>query len=145
MKVVPMQEADLAEVLAVEQAIQRFPWTLGNFRDSLAAGHACWLVRETGKVAAFAVTMAAVDEVHLLDIGVAPTLQRTGRGRAMLDFLCEKACQADMSRMLLEVRLSNQAAIAFYRQHDFAEIGRRRGYYPSPEGREDAIVMARTL
>jgi ribosomal-protein-alanine N-acetyltransferase len=47
--------------------------------------------------------------------------------------------------MLLEVRISNTQAIAFYRHVDFAEIGRRRGYYPASAGREDAIVMAKTL
>ncbi len=145
MNIAPMTPDDLAEVLAVEEGIQRFPWMAGHFRDSLAAGHGCWLVREAGRVAAFAVTMPVVDEVHLLDIGVAPELQRTGRGRAMLDFLCAEARQAGMTRMLLEVRPSNAVAIAFYRRHDFTEIGRRRGYYPADEGREDAIVMARTL
>jgi ribosomal protein S18 acetylase RimI-like enzyme len=50
-----------------------------------------------------------------------------------------------MTRMLLEVRPSNESAIAFYRQAGFSEIGRRRGYYPASAGREDAIVMAREL
>lgn len=145
MNIQSMSQSDLAEVLAVEERIQRFPWTLGNFRDSLAAGHAGWVAREDGRVTAFAVTMAAVDEVHLLVIGVDAALQHGGRGRALLEFLLERARPSGMSRMLLEVRPSNQPAIAFYRKHDFAEIGRRRGYYPAPEGREDAIVMARTL
>jgi ribosomal-protein-alanine acetyltransferase len=142
---VPMTAADLDEVTAVEQLIQDFPWTLGNFRDSLAAGHDCWLRREDGAIAAFAVTMRAVDEDHLLDIGVAPGRQRGGLGRALLEFLCARARQAGMTRMLLEVRPSNGKAVAFYRHFDFAEIGRRRGYYPAREGREDAIVMARAL
>lgn len=142
---VPMREADLAEVVALEERIQAFPWTPGNFRDALAAGYDCWLQREQGDLAAFAVTMPAVDETHLLDIGVAPERQRSGLGRALLGFLCREACRAGMTRMLLEVRPSNTQAIAFYRQAGFAEIGRRRGYYPAPDGREDAIVMAKNL
>lgn len=141
----PMTAADLEAVTAVERRVAAFPWTLGNFRDSLAAGHEGWLRREEGAVAAFAVTMGAVDETHLLDIGVAPERQRAGLGRALLAFLCGRARAAGMTRMLLEVRPSNAAAVAFYRGFDFAEIGRRRGYYPAAEGREDAIVMARTL
>lgn len=140
-----MTAADLDEVTAAEQSIQRFPWTLGHFRDSLAAGHDCWLQREDGSLAAFAVTMAVLDEVHLLDIGVVPERQRGGLGRALLEFLCRAARQAGMTRMLLEVRLSNVPAIGFYRHAEFVEIGRRRGYYPAIEGREDAIVMAKTL
>ncbi len=141
----PMTAADLAEVVAVEQRIHRFPWSAGNFADSLAAGYEAWLQRADGRLVAFAVLMPAVDEAHLLDIGVVPERQRGGLGRALLEFLCDRARRQGMRRMLLEVRPSNAAAIAFYRRHDFVEIGRRRGYYPAPEGREDALVMARTL
>jgi len=136
---------DVDAVVAVEQRIQRHPWTAGNFRDALAAGNDCWLQRENGAVAAFAVTLPTVDETELLVIGVAPELQRTGRGRALLDFLVAAARQAGMTRMLLEVRPSNGAAVAFYTAEGFVEIGRRRGYYPASEGREDAIVMAKSL
>jgi ribosomal-protein-alanine acetyltransferase len=141
----PMTAADLDEVTAAEQRIQRFPWTLGHFRDSLAVGHECWVRREDGVLVAFAVTMRIVDEEHLLDIGVIPERQRGGLGRALLDFLCARAKAAGMTRMLLEVRPSNASAIAFYRHFAFDEIGRRRGYYPALEGREDAIVMAKPL
>lgn len=140
-----MTAADLDEVAALERRIHAFPWTPGNFRDSLAAGHACWLKREAGRLASYAVTMRVVDEEHLLDIGVAPERQRGGLGGALLGFLCDTARAAGMTRMLLEVRPSNIGALAFYRHFDFAEIGRRRGYYPAHEGREDAIVMARKL
>jgi ribosomal-protein-alanine N-acetyltransferase len=142
---VPMTADDLAEVVAAEQRIHAFPWSLGNFRDSLAAGHDCCVWREAGVLVAFAVTMRVVDEVHLLDISVVPERQRAGLGRALLEYLCDTARQAGMTRMLLEVRISNINAIAFYRHFDFAEIGRRRGYYPANEGREDALVMAKTL
>ncbi|MDP1653253.1 MAG: ribosomal protein S18-alanine N-acetyltransferase [Rhodocyclaceae bacterium] len=140
-----MTADDLDAVVDLEQRIQAFPWTPGNFRDSFATGHECWIQREDGKVASFAVTMRAVDELHLLDIGVAPERQRTGLGRAMLEFLCGAAREAEMKRMLLEVRVSNVAASAFYRHTGFVEIGRRRGYYPADTGREDAVVMARNL
>jgi [ribosomal protein S18]-alanine N-acetyltransferase len=145
MNFVPLTLDDLAAVTALEQRIHAFPWTSGQFRDSLAAGHTGWLQREGDAIAAFAVTMRVVDEDHLLDIGVAPEYQRSGRGTALLAFLCQQARAAGMVRLLLEVRASNSAAIAFYRRFDFAEIGRRRGYYPAREGREDAIVMAKPL
>ncbi|MDF3835797.1 ribosomal-protein-alanine N-acetyltransferase, partial [Cupriavidus basilensis] len=46
--------------------------------------------------------------------------------------------------MLLEVRPSNGGAIALYRQAGFAEIGRRKGYYPAAgQVREDALVLRR--
>lgn len=145
MNFVPMGEADLAEVAAAEQHIHRFPWTPGNFRDALLAGNDVWLQRENGELVAFAVMMRAVDEVQLLNISVVPERQRGGLGRRLLEFLCERARQAGMRRVLLEVRPSNSHAIAFYQHFDFVEIGRRRGYYPATDGREDAIVMAKNL
>ena len=93
----------------------------------------------------FAVLMRAVDEIHLLVIGIVPECQRGGRGGALLDYVTARAREAAMARMLLEVRPSNDAAIAFYRQAGFVEVGRRRGYYPASAGREDAIVMVRDL
>jgi tRNA threonylcarbamoyladenosine biosynthesis protein TsaB len=145
MSIVPMRVEDLDEVAALEARIQAYPWTPGNFRDSLLSGHGCWVAREAGNLAGFAVTLPAVHETHLLVIGVAPGLQRRGRGRAMLAFVETQARQADMERMLLEVRPSNLPALAFYAHAGYTEIGRRRGYYPAIGGREDAIVMTKTL
>jgi ribosomal-protein-alanine acetyltransferase len=141
----PMTTADLAEVVALEERVQAFPWSIGNFCDALKAGYGAWLAREQNVLAGFVVTMPAVDEVHLLVIGVAQQRQRSGLGSALLDHACGEARQAGMGRMLLEVRPSNVAALAFYGRHEFVEIGRRRGYYPAAEGREDAIVMAKDL
>lgn len=145
MSFMPMTSADLDEVLAIEQAVQEFPWTRGNFADALAAGYDAWVMREDGRLVGFAVQMAAVDEAHLLVIGIAPQCQRAGRGRALLEFLATRARLAGMTRLLLEVRPSNLPALAFYRQAGFVDIGRRRAYYPAHDGREDAIVMARAL
>jgi ribosomal-protein-alanine acetyltransferase len=142
---VTMTADDLVDVTALEQRIQAFPWSLGNFRDSLAAGHESWVCREGGVLLAFAVTMRVLDEEHLLVIGVLPERQRSGLGGDLLNHLCERARSLGVTRMLLEVRPSNAAAIAFYHRFEFAEIGRRRGYYPAHTGREDALVMAKSL
>lgn len=140
-----MAAEDIDAVLAIEERVQAYPWTRGNFVDALAAGYDGWVAREDDAVIGFAVLMRAVDEIHLLAIGIAPELQRGGRGRALLRFATRQAREAGMARMLLEARPSNTAAIAFYQQAGFEEIGRRRGYYPASAGREDAIVMAREL
>lgn len=138
-----MTPDDLDAVLAIEEAVQEFPWTRGNFADAIEAGYDAWVMREADRVVGFAVLMHAVDEAHLLVIGIAPERQRAGRGRALLEFLAARARTAGITRLLLEVRPSNLPALAFYRQAGFAEIGRRRAYYPARDGREDAIVMAR--
>ena len=140
-----MTVADLDAVTAAEAGIYAFPWTRGNFADSLAAGHGAWLAREGGRMTGYAVVVQVLDEVHLLNISVLPELQRGGHGSALLDHIVAWARTHGATRMLLEVRPGNLAGRGFYRRQGFAEIGRRRDYYPAHEGREDAIVMARGL
>lgn len=140
-----MVAADLDAVAAAEWRTHTFPWTRGNFADSLVAGHAAWLVQEDEAMTAYAVMMQVLNEAHLLNMTVLPELQRSGRGSALLRHLFDEARRCDVKRMLLEVRPGNRVGQALYRRHGFVEIGRRRGYYPAHEGREDAIVMARDL
>jgi ribosomal-protein-alanine N-acetyltransferase len=140
-----MTDADLDFVAAAEASIYPFPWTRGNFADSLAAGHGAWLAREGGRMTGYAVVMQALDEAHLLNISVLPELQRSGRGSALLIHLFAQARLQAATRMLLEVRPGNISGQGFYQRHGFVEIGRRRDYYPAHAGREDAIVMARDL
>ena len=140
-----MTADDLDAVAEAERRIYAFPWTRGNFADSLAAGHDTWLAQEHGQMTGYAVMMQVLDEAHLLNITVLPELQRGGRGSALLMHLFDQARAQAVTRMLLEVRPGNLAGRALYRRHGFAEIGRRRDYYPAHQGREDAIVMARDL
>jgi ribosomal-protein-alanine N-acetyltransferase len=140
-----MTEADLDAVAAAEARIHPFPWTRGNFADSLAAGHGVWLAREDGRIIGYSVMMQVLDEVHLLNISVLLESQRAGRGSALLIHLFDLARTQAATRMLLEVRPGNVSGQGFYKRHGFVEIGRRRDYYPAHEGREDAIVMAREL
>lgn len=145
MNYLPMAEADLDAVAEAEQRIYDFPWTRGNFLDSLNSGHDAWLAREDGHLVGYAVMMQVLDEAHLLNISVLPERQGAGRGTALLIHLFGTAKDRGAARMFLEVRPSNVSGQRLYRRHGFLEIGRRKGYYPAHEGREDAIVMARDL
>lgn len=138
---VPMFEQDLDWVSAREQELHPFPWTRGNFVDSLGAGYSCWLMKVQGRPVGYAVMMLVLDEAHLLDISVDRGAQRTGNGMALLDHLRSEARRNGAAQFFLEVRPSNEAALALYRKAGFEHIGRRRGYYPAVDGREDAIVM----
>lgn len=140
-----MTDTDLDAVAAAETRIHPFPWTRGNFADSLAAGHGAWLALEDERMIGYAVMMQVLDEVHLLNISILPELQRGGRGTALLMQLFDWARTHAATHMLLEVRPGNVSGRGFYGHHGFVEIGRRRGYYEAHEGREDAIVMVRDL
>jgi ribosomal-protein-alanine N-acetyltransferase len=144
---VPMVPGDVDEVHALECSVFPHPWSRANFTDSLAAGYDAWLLRDpAGKLAGYFLLMYALDEAHLLDVAVSGERQGTGLGRHLIDTLCERARAMGAESVLLEVRPSNERALDVYKRFGFAEIGRRKGYYPAHEGkREDAIVMRYTL
>jgi ribosomal-protein-alanine N-acetyltransferase len=93
----------------------------------------------------YAVLMMAVDEGHLLNISIAASQQRRGFGARLLLHVMDCARRAGASTLMLEVRPSNDKAIELYRQFGFEQIGVRRGYYPAPVGREDAVILRRPL
>ncbi|MFA7503571.1 MAG: ribosomal protein S18-alanine N-acetyltransferase [Burkholderiaceae bacterium] len=148
-----MGEGDCVRVERIEREAYEYPWTLQNFVSSIRAGHDAWLfglgsARGAPAVdpCGYSLLMWAPEEVHLLNITVAPALQGRGIGAAMLDWLLEDTVRRGAGRMLLEVRPSNPIAIHLYESRGFRRIGLRRGYYPAAGGtREDAIVMARAL
>lgn len=143
----PMRSADLDRVLAVEERAYSFPWTRGNFIDSLAAGYlAELLVDDRGELVGYFVAMVGVDELHLLNLTVSPDRQRQGHAGTLLDTL-ERHCHARrLPALWLEVRAGNARARHVYRRRGFAEVGVRRSYYPAGHAaREDAIVMRLTV
>ncbi|WP_374483347.1 ribosomal protein S18-alanine N-acetyltransferase [Zoogloea sp.] len=141
----PMQDDDLEWVAAQDAQLYSFPWSAGNFSDSMRSGYGCWTMRDGEERIGYAVLMMVLDEAHILNISVLAGRQRQGLGRRMLDHLGEVARQAGARQMFLEVRPSNVAALALYARAGFETIGRRKGYYPAAEGREDALVMRSRL
>ncbi len=141
----PMTEADLAEVHCIEQASYDYPWTLGNFADSLKAGYSMWVLEAAGEVIGYYVMMAAAGEAHLLNLTIAPAWRRQGLGRDLLEHCMARACDHHADSIFLEVRTSNSAAIALYHRSGFDDLALRRGYYPAREGREDALIMKKAL
>ncbi len=140
-----MQAADLPVVAAMEKSLYAFPWSLGNFRDSLEAGYECWVASHQGAVVAYAVLMIALDEAHLLNIAVDGRWHNAGIGRAFLLHLIGVAREVGVQIVYLEVRPSNLAARHLYRDMGFQQIAIRPGYYPAVTGREDALFLGLTL
>jgi [ribosomal protein S18]-alanine N-acetyltransferase len=141
----PLSAADLPAVLAIENAIYAFPWTLGNFHDSLAAGYDCSAYVRNGALIGYSVVMHASDEAHLLNLSIAADCQKQGYGSQFLQRLCVAARGRGARLMFLEVRPSNAAGLRLYERHGFQRIGLRREYYPAQDGREDALILSLPL
>ncbi len=139
----PMREALLGPIVEVERAAYSHPWSAGNFRDSLAAGYLAQTLVAGDALLGYFVAMKGVDEVHLLNITVAPQHQRQGWAKVMLDGLSQWARGQGAQWLWLEVRQSNLRALGVYEAHGFRRVGGRRRYYPAADGqREDAVVMS---
>ncbi|WP_374666184.1 ribosomal protein S18-alanine N-acetyltransferase [Ramlibacter sp.] len=141
----PMTEAQLDAVMAVEREAYAHPWTRGNFADSIRSGYQAQMLCAGPTLLGYFVAMKGVDEVHLLNITVAPPYQGQGWGRVMLDALAQWSRGQSAQWLWLEVRTSNQRAQQVYLRYGFRRVGERRAYYPADHGREDAIVMSLRL
>jgi ribosomal-protein-alanine N-acetyltransferase len=156
----PMTTADLDAVHAVEISAYAHPWSRKHFRDSLQAGYpAVMLLGESlpgeppvseradgRRLLGYVVAMSGVDEVHLLNITVAPAHQRQGWARFMLDALALWSRGQQAHWLWLEVRESNAPARRLYESYGFTQVGVRKGYYPTGHiQREDAVVMSLQL
>ena len=139
----PMQQSDLADVLALEESVYPHPWSMGNFVDSLSSNYEAWVLRDqNGDLLGYFLLMAIVDEAHLLNVAVSAERQGQGLGRVLLNQAVACARGLGMGSVLLEVRPSNTRALEIYERYGFKQIGRRKGYYPAAnQQREDAIVM----
>ena len=142
----PLGEIDVPAVLEVEQRAHGHPWTHGNFVDALKAGYQAQLLKAGDTLIGYFVAMKGVDEVHLLNITVAPDHQRQGWAAVMLEALAIWSRGQGARSLWLEVRDSNQRARAVYERHGFRLAGRRKAYYPATATqREDALVMSLQL
>ena len=148
----PMALWHLDAVQHIESTAYLHPWSRGNFSDSLTAGYQAQLLWAAPDVLlGYFVAMKGVDEVHLLNITVAPAYQRQGWSRVMLDGLAVWARGQGAQYLWLEVRVSNVRAKSVYDGYGFQRVGLRKNYYPSGgQGgaagtREDAVVMSLPL
>lgn len=136
----------LDAVVAVERSAYVHPWTRGNFLDSMASGYQAQLLAAADEVLGYFVAMKGGEEVHLLNLTVAPGLHGQGWGRVMLDALAVWARAQAAQWLWLEVRASNIRAQQIYHRQGYRRVGERRGYYPGAAGqREDAVVMSLKL
>ena len=138
----PLSAHRLDTVLNIELQAYPHPWSKTNFDDALKSGYQAQLLLAEEALLGYFVAMKGVDEVHLLNITVAPAHQRQGWARVMLDALRIWSRGQGAQWLWLEARVGNTRALQVYESHGFRHVGRRKAYYPGADNtREDAIVM----
>ena len=138
-------QADEALALAAHSIhceAQYAPWSEATFLDCTTAPYECWVMLCDGQVIGFAILLVVLDEVTLMDIAISEELRGQGAGKRMLDFVIYRCKQLNASSCFLEVRESNLAAHTLYANSGFELLERRKGYYPTKDGREDALMMS---
>lgn len=140
-----MHLEDVEGVFAIDEKVYPFPWTEGIFSDCIKSGHLCIVNETNNEIVAYGVVGMIVDEAHILNLSVRGNCQGKGLGRELLLYLLTLVRKAKATRALLEVRESNQIAINLYTSLGFEEIGKRKDYYPADNGRESAIVLAKSI
>lgn len=140
-----MTESDLEAVLEIERLSNPFPWTEQNFIDCLRRDYYCLIQTHSDGVSGFAIQSIALDEAHLLNIGVSSNKRRQGLGSDLLEKIIYASETMGSNKIFLEVRVSNAAATNLYLDFGFKQIGVRKDYYRLPEGKEDALLMSKSL
>ena len=141
----PMSEADLDDVMSIETRIYEFPWTRQIFHDCLRIGYISHVCELNNELAGYCIMSTGASEAHILNLCIAQKFRRIGLGQRLLEHMLDVAKHRNVETMFLEVRPSNEGAIALYDNMGFNQIGTRRDYYPAKVGREDAIILAKSL
>lgn len=136
--------ADIDIVMDIESIAHSHPWKRKNMDDSLAGHHRCVGYFSAGRLVGFYIASAAGGDAELLDIAVNPKSQCRGVASALMDDLIHWA-EKKAETVFLEVRVSNKKAIRLYQRYEFMEVGERPNYYPTVNGKENALIMARYM
>ncbi len=144
---VRIRELKAEDAAAVEEMeYQSFPdpWSQNSILETISNPQTiCLLAEKAGKAIGYLLAYTAVDEAEIARIGVVKEQRKQGTGRSLLNAFEATCRKKQIARLLLDVRESNQAAIAFYKKLAFQEDGIRKGFYEAPS--EDGILMSRQL
>lgn len=143
----PALPADCPALAALDAQCNPSPWSAAQFQTALnnRFDNITVLAEADGTIGGFAVwqTLCGESELHL--IATAPARRRAGLASQLMAAWFQTASAQHAERLFLEVRAANLAAQALYRKHGFTECGRRKAYYPLPDGsREDAVLMEKS-
>lgn len=141
----PMSQEDLDDIMSIESVIYDFPWTRQIFKDCLRVGYLCQVIEVDSHIVGYCIMSVGASEAHVLNLCVSENYRRIGLGQKLLSHMLVMAKHKNVGTVFLEVRPSNQVALALYDKLGFNQIGIRNDYYPAKVGREDAVILAKSL
>ena len=143
-RIVPMNADHLEEIERLERICFSRPWSRRMLAEELENQCAAFLVAEdsqNGAVMGYAGLLVVADEGYITNVAVFPEYRRQGVAAKILEIYLNFAQANQLAFLTLEVRPSNEAAIALYQRYGFEEVGRRKNYYDLPK--EDALILTR--
>ena len=140
-----LNEKDIPALVTIEKVIQFSPWSEDTFYQCIIFGAQCWVIEVKQQIVGFVLFFSKVGEGHILNVGVHPEYQRQGYGQRLMEKILTVAAEEMLSTLYLEVRSSNEAAIALYKKVGFHPVGLRKNYYKNQDRYEDALVLEKTL
>ncbi len=138
----PMSDKWLNAVIDIENQAHSHPWAESIIRKPANKFSHHYVLVKDDNVIGYFFSQCIVGEASLLNIAVSPVHQKKGYGKTLLLAFIDEMKQIKAQEIWLEVRESNQAAIALYNAVGFNEFDRRYNYYPTKNGNEDALVMS---
>ena len=132
---------DVPRLYYIETQAHRHPMSQNNLLTCFGSLYHNLGLIINGVLVGFAIIHQVVDEVTLIDICISPNVQSSGLGKLLMHEVVETANNRNARFIQLEVRASNNSAIRLYQKMGFSELGQRENYYPTAEGRENAILM----
>lgn len=134
----------IADVMALESKAHTHPWRLSSFEGCLKGRQQCWLAYVDDRLVGYIVFAHGGGDAEILNIVVAKEFQRRGIASCLIEYAVN-SLKEHAQMLFLEVRVSNHKAIELYAKEGFFEVGQRKNYYPTANGHEDALLMARQL
>lgn len=139
-KIVPMTDVHVGSVAELEAMCFSDPWSINSVASELNNPLSLWLVAiEEDKVVGYVGSQTVIGETDMMNVAVHPEHRRCGIARMLIDALVLALQEKQSHCLTLEVRASNEPAIALYTVLGFTEVGRRRNYYRNPK--EDALIL----
>lgn len=121
------------------------PWSRKIFDDCLTPPYFAYYLMNSDEYLGYFIAMKVLDELTLMDIAVDIKFRSLGFGRVLLNYFMSEANKHEVSKVWLEVRQSNIAAIELYQSVGFNLVEIRRNYYPTSTGKENALIMCLEL